>query len=265
MNRLDEITRQVTELTTEVGLFIQQEAKGFDRFKIEKKSASELVSYVDKEAEHRLVAGLSAILPEAGFITEEGTIDKNHATLSWVVDPLDGTTNFIHGVPTYAISVGLKENDKIISGVVHELNLNECFYAWQGGGAYLNGKNIRISPVNKVNESLIATGFPYSMDDKALQYMEIIRTFQESCHGVRRIGSAATDMAYVACGRFDAYFEFNIKLWDIAGGIAILEEAGGIATDFSGNNNTNKVHQIEILAAGGIHGEMMNIIKKIWK
>ncbi len=265
MNRLDEITRQVTELTKEVGAFIQAEAVQFDWFKIEQKGSNELVSYVDKEAERKLVKGLEAILPEAGFITEEGTIDKVNSKLSWVVDPLDGTTNFMHRVPTYAISIGLKQGDRIISGVVHELNRDECFYAWDGGGAYCNGKNIRISNVNKLSDSLIATGFPYSMDDKARQYMDIIRSFQETCHGVRRIGSAATDMAYVACGRFDAYFEFNIKLWDIAGGIALLQEAGGKATDFTGNINTNRVDQIEILAAGAIHREMIDLISKHWK
>ncbi len=262
---LQSICIKVTELTKEVGKFIQQEASKFDIDQsAEHKGANELVSYVDKEAEKLLVSTLTQLLPEAGFITEEGTIEKDNFDLCWIIDPLDGTTNFMHQLPLYAISVALKYKNEIVIGVVHELNRDECFYAWQGGGAYVNGKKIQVAKTKTVSESLVVTGFPYSMDTRADKYMNIVRDFQLSTHGVRRLGSAATDMAYVACGRLDGYFEFNVKLWDIAGGVCILAEAGGKTTDFNGNSNIGKVQGIEVVAAGLIHQEMLDIVKRYW-
>lgn len=262
---LESICKSVTSLTSEVGKFIQQEALKFDiDASAELKGSNELVSYVDKEAEKMLVTTLSKLLPEAGFITEEGTIEKNNPDLCWIIDPLDGTTNFMHQLPLYAISIALKFKDQIVIGVVHELNRNECFYAWQGGGAFMNDKKIKISTAKKVSEALVVTGFPYSMDTRADKYMNIVRDFQLTTHGVRRLGSAATDMAYVACGRLDGYFEFNVKIWDIAGGVCILKEAGGKTTDFKGFSNIHQIQGIEVVAAGLIHEEMLDMVKKHW-
>ncbi len=260
-----EISQKVQALTNKVGAFIQKEAENFDiHASAESKGSNELVSYVDKESEKMLVIGLSEILPEAGFITEEGTIDKTNPSLTWIIDPLDGTTNFMHQLPIYAISVALKHNDEIVVGIVHELNKNECFHAAKGHGAFVNQKKIAISKTKRVTEALVVTGFPYSMDDKADRYMDVIRDFQLVTHGVRRLGSAATDMAYVAAGRLDGYFEFNIKIWDIAAGICILQEAGGKTTDFSGKLDVNQITGIECVAAGGIHTEMLEIINRYW-
>lgn len=260
-----EISQKVQALTHQVGAFIQREAENFDIFKsAENKGSNELVSYVDKEAERMLVQGLEAILPEAGFITEEGTTNKTNPALTWIIDPLDGTTNFMHQLPIYAISVALRHDHEFVVGVVHELNRNECFHAAKGYGAYVNQKRISVSKAKQVTEALVVTGFPYSMDDKADRYMKVIRDFQLTTHGVRRLGSAATDMAYVAAGRLDGYFEFNIKIWDIAAGVCILNEAGGKTTDFKGNFDTNQVHAHECVAAGGIHEEMLEIINRHW-
>ncbi|MFN8436531.1 MAG: inositol monophosphatase family protein [Cytophagales bacterium] len=260
-----EISLKVKDLTTKVGAFIQNEAQNFDiQTSAENKGSNELVSYVDKESEKMLVKGLEEILPEAGFITEEGTINKTNPNLTWIIDPLDGTTNFMHQLPIYAISVALKHNNEIVVGVVHELNKDECFHASKGNGAFCNQKKISISKATKISDSLVVTGFPYSMDDKADQYMKVIRDFQLSTHGVRRLGSAATDMAYVACGRLDGYFEFNIKIWDIAAGICILNESGGKTTDFHGDLDINKISGLECIAAGHIHSEMLSIIQRYW-
>lgn len=260
---LAEVTQKVRSLTSQVRTFIQGEAQNFDLSKIERKSHQELVSYVDKESEKRLVEGLREILPEAAFITEESTVEREDKEYIWVIDPLDGTTNFLHKLPPYSISVALMQNKKAIAGVVHELNLDECFYAWREGGAYRNGEKISIAPTTRLNEALIVTGFPYNLQDKTDPYFEIIKAFVRETHGVRRLGSAAVDLAYVACGRLDAYFEFNLKIWDIAAGILIVEEAGGKVSDFSGGGDY--LFGKEIIAANAIHSEVIDVVKKYWK
>jgi myo-inositol-1(or 4)-monophosphatase len=260
---LKALCHSTIDLVKEAGIFIRKEAKGFDTSKIEFKGRSnDLVSYVDKETEKILVAGLRKILPQAGFIGEEGTSEEGKDGLQWVIDPLDGTTNFLHGMPSFSISVALIQGTTILVGVVYEINLDECFYAWKDGGAYLNGNKISISPVNEMKRALIATGFPYVMRGKTDEYFEIIKNMVNESHGLRRLGSAAVDLCYVACGRFEAYFEFNIKIWDIAAGILLVQEAGGKVTDYSGGDDY--LHGKELLAAGAIHGEALAIIQKYW-
>lgn len=260
---LSEICKSISSLTSQVRDFIQGESKGFDLNKIERKSQTELVSYVDKESEKRLVEGLKKILPEAGFITEEATVEREDKKYVWVIDPLDGTTNFMHKLPPYSISVALLEDKQVVAGVVHELNRNECFTAWKGGGAYLNGRKITVAPTQQLSESLIVTGFPYNLLDKTDAYFEIIKAFVRDTHGVRRLGSAAVDLAYVACGRLDAYFEFNLKIWDVAAGILIVQEAGGKVTDFSGGEDY--LSGREIVAANAIHSSVIDVVKQHWK
>jgi myo-inositol-1(or 4)-monophosphatase len=213
---------------------------------------------VDKTAEEKIVKRLLELLPEAGFITEEETINKTGAIYNWIVDPLDGTTNFIHGLPLYSVSIALEQNKDLILGVVYEVNLDECFYAWKDGGAYVNGEPIEVSPHSKLSDTLIATGFPYFNFEKEAQYLDIVRELMQQCHGVRRMGSAAVDMAYVACGRFDAYFEYNINLYDIAAGAVIVREAGGTAFNFSGGDEF--FHSREMIASNGKVGEEMKEI-----
>ena len=254
---------ETVSLVKEAGVFIRKESKNFDISKIEYKGRSnDLVSYVDKETEKILVAGLRKILPSAGFIGEEGASEEGTDGLQWVIDPLDGTTNFLHGMPSYSISVALIQREQILVGVVYEINLDECFYAWKEGGAYLNGNKILVSPVHELSKSLIATGFPYSLRGKTDEYFDIIKHMVNNSHGLRRLGSAAVDLCYVACGRFEAYFEFNIHIWDIAAGILLVQEAGGKVTDYSGGNDF--LHGKELLAAGPIHQEALEIIKKYW-
>lgn len=262
MNLLS-VEKQVIQLCEEVGNFIRTENKNFDRSRIEQKgSFSNLVSYVDKEAEFRLVQRLSEIIPGAGFIAEEGTDSEGTNEYKWIIDPLDGTTNFLHGLPIFAISIGLTRRDQIVLGVVYEVSHQECFHAIEGGKAYCNEKEIHASNVQSLNESLLATGFPYYHTDKKENYLEIIRIFLEQTHGIRRLGSAAIDLAYVACGRMEGFFEYNLKPWDVAGGAFILQQAGGKVTDFSGGNNF--LFGGEVCAAGGVHGEMLKVIQEKW-
>jgi myo-inositol-1(or 4)-monophosphatase len=257
------VEKQVIQLCEEVGNFIRTENENFDRTRIEQKgSFSNLVSYVDKEAELRLVQRLSEIIPGAGFIAEEGTDSEGTNEYKWIIDPLDGTTNFLHGLPIFAISIGLTRKDQTVLGVVYEVIHKECFHAIEGGKAYCNEKEIHVSNVQSLNESLLATGFPYYHNDKKENYLEIIRIFLEQTHGIRRLGSAAIDLAYVACGRMEGFFEYNLKPWDVAGGAFILQQAGGKVTDFSGGNNF--LFGGELCAAGGVHAEMLKVIQEKW-
>ena len=255
------LTDQVITLTKEVGLFIRQESLIFDRHTIEYKGLNDMVSYVDKTAEKQLVAGLSSILPEAGFITEENTSNAAGEVYDWIIDPLDGTTNFIHGIPTFSISIALQRNKELILGVVYEVNRDECFSAWKDGGSYLNNIPIHVSKALKLEDTLLATGFPYTDFEKQELYLKVFKELMHSCHGLRRIGSAAVDLAYVACGRFDGFFEYNLNAWDVAAGIVLVREAGGEVVDFKGNDQS--IINREILATNGnITKEMLQIIEK---
>ena len=234
---LEQLCSQVCDLAKQTGKFIKTEAQKFSQDEVEVKGSNNFVTYVDKTSELKLVEGLQKILPEAGFITEEGTATHNLEKYKWIIDPLDGTTNFIHGLPPYAISIGLVEDNEPILGVIYEIVGDECFYAVKNGNAYLNGKVIKVSTAAKVSDSLIATGFPYTNYDLLKPFLNSLEYFFVHSHGVRRIGSAATDIAYVACGRFEAFYEYGLNPWDVAAGIIILKQAGGKVSDFKGNDN----------------------------
>ncbi len=248
------ITEQVCELSKEVGSFIAKESESFSHDKIQEKSLNSLVSYVDVTAEKELVKGLKVILPEAGFITEENTVSQAESEYKWIIDPLDGTTNFIHNIPLFAVSIALMKGDKIISGVVYEVNRKECFYAYEKGGAFLNGKKIKVTDTKTLSSSLIATGFPYEIFDHLDKYLKSFFVLLPKIRGVRRLGTAAVDLVYVACGRFDGFYELNLNAWDVAAGAFIVQQAGGTVTDLSGDNNF--IFGKEIVASNGlIHDE----------
>ncbi|MEK6783012.1 MAG: inositol monophosphatase family protein [Bacteroidota bacterium] len=263
MINLSTIEKNVNDLCREVGEFIHTESRNFDKSRIEQKEGfNNLVSYVDKESERRLVLSLGEILPGAGFLGEEGTDIKGTNDYQWIIDPLDGTTNFTHGLPPFAISIGLAKGRQMVCGVVYEVNMKECFHASEGNPAYLNDQIIHVSPVQLLNESLLATGFPYYHFDKIDAYLEIIKTFLKNTHGIRRLGSAATDLAYVACGRLDGFFEYNLNAWDVAAGSFIVQQAGGKVTDFRGGQN--HLFGGELCAGCAVQPEMLSIIKACW-
>ena len=164
-------------------------------------------------------------------------------------------------MPCFCISIALMNDNEIVLGVVHELNFDECFYAWKDGGAYMNDNRIFVSGTNLLSESLMATGFPYHNYDRMKPYMEIFDYCMHNTHGLRRLGSAAADLAYVACGRFEGFYEYGLNSWDVAGGAIIVKEAGGIVTDFSGGGNF--VFGAEIIATNaGIASEFLKVVKK---
>ena len=263
---LTQLSHDLAALCRTTAQFIRQEAATFDRGKVQHKGVHDLVSYVDQETERRLVAGLHQLLPEAGFITEEGTAgpDTHTEEFTWVIDPLDGTTNFVHGLPVYSISVALLQQKELAVGVVHEVNRDESFRAVRGGGAFCNDQPIRVSDAPALGSSLIATGFPYTDFVQVNAYLQVLGAFMNRSHGVRRLGSAAVDLAYVAAGRFEGFFEFNLNSYDVAAGILLVREAGGHVTQFLADGDP--LFGREVLASNGaIHAEMQATIGEFWR
>ena len=260
--QLKTIALQTTKITAEVGDYIRAQIGKVASAQIETKSINSLVSHVDKTAEEMLVKQLGELIPGSVFITEEETIEQAKGEFQWIIDPLDGTTNFLHGLPVFSISVALRQNEETILGVVLEINRNECFYAWKGGGAFLNEEKIQVSNCQKLEDSLIATGFPYYDFEREEAYFKVFRYFIKNTRGIRRLGSAAVDLAYVACGRFEGYFEYSSNAWDVAAGAFIVQEAGGQVCDFSGG--TNYLFGREIIAtSGAFHEDFVEIISPL--
>lgn len=233
MNRdLKELCLAAKQLINDTGIFLKEERKSFQSEKIEVKGKSDYVTYLDKASEERLVKGLSKLLPEAGFIAEEGTSDKKGDVYNWIIDPIDGTTNFIHGLTPHAISVALMRDKTLVLGIIHEISHGETFYAWEGSKAYLDGEEISVSTAATHNEALVATGLPFTNFSQRDKFMTALTFFMENTQGIRRMGSAAIDLAYVACGRFDGFWEYGLHPWDIAAGIFLIQQAGGKVSDF---------------------------------
>ena len=260
----NQITNKVIEVAKQAGDFIRQQRKTFDPAKIEYKGLNDLVSYVDKTAEEIIVAGLEQVLPEAGYITEEKTRNKLADRFNWIIDPLDGTTNFIHGLPVFSVSIALKEYDELVVGVVYEINQDECFYASKGSPAYLNGNEIKVSDNPTVATSLLATGFPYYDFTKQAIYINLFTELMKNSHGLRRLGSAAVDLAYTACGRFEAFYEYNLNAWDVAAGILIVKQAGGKVVNFSGGDEVIDTREL-VATNGKITEELLDYIRKYFK
>ena len=263
---LPQLSLQVADLCRRAGAFIRQQVSDFDQSKIITKGLHDLVSYVDKESEKMLVEGLQQLFPAAGFVTEEGTVANADASVEyrWIIDPLDGTTNFIHGLPCFAVSVALAQGNRPVLGVVYEVSRDECFRATEGGGAFRNDQPIRVSRADNMEDTLIATGLPFYKFGHLDAYLGILTEYMQHSRGLRRWGSAATDLAYVACGRFDSYFEFNINSYDVAAGILLVREAGGRVTQWL--EDGDPVFNRETLATNGlVHEQMQAVMRQHWQ
>ena len=262
--QLSSLCEQVIAITKQAGHFIGGEAAKFNTEAVEYKGVNNVVSYVDKQAELFLVEKLGALLPEAGFITEEDTVVSDRSKeWVWIIDPLDGTANFVHGLPMYSVSVGLMHNGKMVVGVVYHVSPDQCYYAWKDGGAFCNGNPIHVSKSNTLGESLLATGFPYYEFSKMPEYLDVLQHLMRVTHGLRRFGSAAIDLALVASGKFDGFYEYNLNSWDMAAGILLVQEAGGIVSDFSGGDNF--LFGGDVIASNPfIHSELSQAIQSRW-
>jgi myo-inositol-1(or 4)-monophosphatase len=228
---------QVHALVQQVGNFqIEHQGKVLE-MPIEDKSLHNFVTYVDKKSEELLIEGLQKLLPEAVFLAEESGGNLDHEKPSWIVDPLDGTTNYIHQIPIFSISVALWNKGKLEFGAVYHPHAREFFYAISNQGAFLNDIPIQVTQAQKLSDALWATGFPTHDFPLLDNYLEIIRYSIQHTHGLRRLGSAAIDLAWVAAGRLDGFFEYGLSPWDVAAGALLVQEAGGIISDFSGKDN----------------------------
>ena len=258
---MSDLLESVITISREVGQFLKKEQSKIRENEIEYKGRSnDMVSRADKEAEQKFVAYLSKLLPHSGFIAEEGTSSKVGETDNWIIDPLDGTTNYLYGIPCFCTSVALQRNGELILGVIYDPSQDECFAAEKGKGAFLNGNPIKVSPQVELEKSLIATGFPYDNRGRQKQYMDILLEVNSASRGIRRLGSAALDMAYVACGRFEAFYEYGLNAWDIAAGAVLIQEAGGKVTDFA--NKKDFIGNGTILCDNKLtHNDLLEFLK----
>ena len=250
-----DIIEDVIAIAKEAGSFITREASHFNSSDIEHKGKHDLVSYVDKSAEELIIKELQNLLPQAGFIAEEGGGNKNEHDYQWIIDPLDGTTNFIHGIPAYCVSIALMKEQELVLGVIYDPNTKETFYATKGNGAFCNDRKMQVSKTPTLDGSLLAVGLPISNFEPLENYLKVMSELIPKCHGIRRMGSAALDLAHVADGRYEAYFEYNLKVWDIAAGVLLVKEAGGEVSDFKGENSF--LASGEIVASNLIHEELL--------
>ena len=231
-----------------------------ERIAVEVKGRHDYVTAVDREAEAAVIEVLRRRAPGHAILAEEGGGGGGDAAQRWIVDPLDGTTNFIHGVPTFAVSVALEAADGLVAGCVHDPCRNETFHAHRGGGAFLNGAPIACTDIEQLDAALVATGFPFRDMNRLPEYLAAFERFVRSTSGLRRAGSASLDLAYTACGRYDGFFEVGLKAWDLAGGGIIVSEAGGVVTDIHGGRGY--LREGSVVAAGRrLHAAMLGITK----
>ena len=221
------------------GQIISRASLDLERLTVSLKQQSDYVTEVDRAAENAIIETIREAYPGHAILAEESgsSAPDEGSEYQWIIDPLDGTTNFIHGFPQYAVSIGFAHKGVMNQAVVYDTVRNELFTASKGGGAFLNDKRIRVSKSVKLAEALIGTGFPYRMFDHAEAYMAIFRELTQKTAGLRRPGAASIDLAYVACGRTDGFFEFGLSPWDMAAGTLLISEAGGLVSDLAGEAN----------------------------
>jgi myo-inositol-1(or 4)-monophosphatase len=239
---------------------IRDRAGSVDRSDVREKGLHDLVTEVDEESQRVIMGRLADSFPDYGFLAEEDTEgSRTAASRRWIIDPVDGTTNFTHGVPPYAVSIALAEGEEVVVGVVLEVVSGELFTAVRGGGSFLNGERMRVSTVTDLSTALISTGFPYRSVDHLDVYLSVLGDFMYQCQGVRRHGSASIDLAYLAAGRFDGFFETGLMPWDVSAGTLLIRESGGQVSRLWGDGDP--VFSRQILASNGLlHDTLLPIV-----
>jgi myo-inositol-1(or 4)-monophosphatase len=249
--------KAATEAARAAGKLLRSRASF--RKKITYKGKVNLVTQVDTLSERMIIKYLSARFPDHSFLAEESGIRKSSSGFQWVIDPLDGTTNYAHGYPIYSVSIALRHFESTVLGVVYDPNLDELFGAMESCGAFLNGERIRVSTTGSLSRSLLATGFPYDVRESSNNNLNHFSNFAVRAQAVRRGGSAALDLCHLASGRFDGFWELKLEAWDTAAGALIVKEAGGKVTDFTAGRFD--IFKKEILASNGrIHREMLETL-----
>lgn len=230
------ILNVATIAANEAGHFIASQLQNLDQLKVEEKGRNDYVSEIDKHAEKIIIDTIQKYYPQHSILAEESGKHHKDSDFEWIIDPLDGTTNFLHGFPQFAVSIAVTEKGKLMHGVVYDPLKDELFSASRGSGARMNNYRIRVSEQKTLQNALLATGVPFHDFEHVDDYLVCFKEFMLQTAGIRRAGSAALDLAYVACGRVDGYWELNLKPWDIAAGALIVSEAGGLVTDMVGSD-----------------------------
>lgn len=247
------------EAAMRAGAYVRAQVGRLGDRAVREKGTHDLVTAVDEASQRLILDLLTSAFPTYGRLAEEGDTDvASDSGYRWIIDPVDGTTNFIHGLPPFAVSIGLEKDAEMVVGVVYEVGRDELFSATRGGGLYLNGRRCRVSTEPDVYRSLITTGFPFR-DHTYMHvdaYLGVLGTFMKTCQGVRRPGAAAADLAYVACGRCDGFFEMGLAPWDVAAGALLVEEGGGRVTNFAGHTE-GLVYGRQVLASNGVLHETL--------
>ena len=254
---MDELQKVALEAALQAGKILKDNIG--KSFSVSYKSDKNLVTDIDKLAENAILGIIKERFPDHSILTEEKGEESRSSSFKWIIDPLDGTTNYAHGFRIFCVSIGIEKDGEIISGVVYDPANEEIFTANKNGGAYLNNIRISVSSVSSMADSLLATGFPYDIKKNPNNNFDNFRNFALSAQAIRRAGSAALDLCFVACGRFDGFWESGLNPWDVAAGSLIVSEAGGLVSDFRGKDFS--VYKKETLASNGkIHLDMAEIL-----
>ena len=243
---------------------INRASLDLDLIRVSTKGQRDFVTEVDRAAEAAIIETLSTAYPQHAFLAEESgaSAGQRDAEYTWIIDPLDGTTNFIHGFPQYAVSIGLRQRGVLTQAVVYDPSRNELFTASRGRGAFLNDRRIRVSRRSKLRESLIGTGFPFRQLEHLDEYVRMFKRITEETAGIRRPGAAALDLAYVAAGRLDGFWEFGLSPWDMAAGTLLIVEAGGLVSDFDGEDNHLFTGNV-VCGAPKIHEQLLALVQEV--
>jgi myo-inositol-1(or 4)-monophosphatase len=249
------------EAAKEAGKFLKHSLGRVKRIETKGGEERNLVSEIDKASEAKIIGMIKRHYPRHAILAEESGSVDTASEYKWVIDPLDGTTNFLHGVPIFCVTIGIERKGELVAGVVYDPNLDELFVAEQGAGASLNGRPLRVSRTSALIESLLVTGFPYDIaknpDNAVQRFVDMLM----EARGIRRLGSAALDLSYVAAGRFDGFWEVNLNPWDMAAGVLFIREAGGVVTDFAGAPSS--IYKKQVVATNGIiHEAMLRVLKR---
>lgn len=251
-----------TGAALEAGKIITQNITQLDRVKVTKKSSTEMVSEIDIVAERTIIALLDEAYPDYNVISEEAGDLGRDSEYCWIIDPMDGTHNFLHGHPHCCVSIALRHKNDIIAAVVYDALRNELFSARKGAGAQLDGRRIRVSETSRLADSLLCTGFPYRQGAETKYWLKTFAALMPRAQSIHRTGSSILDLAYVACGRYDGFWELGLKEWDIAAGSLLVQEAGGLLTDISGGINLFKSGNI-IAGTPKVHEKLNHMLSNI--
>lgn len=250
------------EAALEAGKFLKYNVGKIKNIEKKQGEDTNLVTEIDKHSEALIIEKIHRHFPSHAILGEESGAHEIVSDYKWIIDPLDGTTNYTHGLPVFCVTIGIEHHGEIIAGVTYDPNSDELFTAEKGRGAYMNNKRLKVSERKTLIDSLLVTGFPYNVKENPENVLQHFVNFLPVAQGVRRLGSAALDLAYVACGRLDGYWEVILNPWDKAAGILLVQEAGGKVTNFSGNDHDTIYTRNTLASNGLIHNAMMEILKK---